>query len=185
MDLKKFWSDACNRHFNVPENDLHIEVLDDLYYWSKDTFRNPFSLLDIGQGNGRLLKRFEGKLPVTITMVDFSEKGRDLAKENTGILPDKWDGLTLPYEDNSFDLVVLFEVLLHVDPIVINQVLSEVKRVSKKYVFATGINFPKDSSFCFSHDYGSLFVGANTKSIVTYAGKKKGFYLRAYYLEVK
>jgi len=103
-------------------------------------------------------------------MVDFSEKGRRLAQGNTGILPDKWDGVTLPYKNNSFDLLVLFDVLLHIDPVLIKQVWSEVKRVSSRYIFVTTSTFPlsKSSHFCFSHDYETLFKDETSRVTFEY-----------------
>ena len=49
-------------------------------------------------------------------MCDFVESMRYNCLRNTDILPDYWNGITLPYPDKRFDFVISFSVFLHVPP---------------------------------------------------------------------
>lgn len=42
------------------------------------------------------------------------------------------DGIKLPFKDNSFDVVLSFEVIEHIDPKMVSDYLGEIKRVMKK-----------------------------------------------------
>ena len=121
------------------------------------------SILDIGSGWGRIyfyLK--EQRLADNYTMVDFVDSMREGCRRRTGILPDKWDGETLPYANDSFDLVLSVEVLLHVPPTDIGQMLAEHVRVSRRwlYIMTLGTCYAPLSEHCFWHDYLKLFSEA-------------------------
>jgi SAM-dependent methyltransferase len=187
FDAQDFWEVyARNIEYNVPENFLHKRIMSDLLQWTKETFDTTFTTLDIGSGNGRLFNCFMlANVPTRVTMVDFSEKGRNLAARNIGIMPDKWDGKVLPYEDRQFDLVVLNEVLLHVHPDSVEQVWSEAKRVCNRYVFVTSVVFEEESKFCVSHDYSKLFEDTKLLKIEYYGVRKKTNQYAANYFEME
>ena len=155
MKLSEFWEDS--KQSKWVESELNKIMMEDLVEWLKGWEGDEITLLDVGSGAGRLFtKMSEAKVSADITMVDWSEYGRNLCLKNTGYKPDKWDGLTLPYEDDSFDVVVLSNFLLHVRPRNVKQVMSEVFRVSKHLVYfnlTTWENPEYDaSSWCFSHN---------------------------------
>jgi len=134
------------------------------------------SILEIGSGYGRIYKLFTkwgiqtpehhpfieyGKY----AMCDFVESMRYKCLRNTDILPDYWDGNELPYNDNEFDFVISFSVLLHVTPDKIEQVLREHARVCRQYLFiATYLGgLDRLAPHCFEHDYIGLFEKLNLK----------------------
>ena len=142
-----------------------------------------YGILEVGSGDGRVYAYLDPWIPYT--MVDFVDSFREKCKEKTGIMPDKWDAKTLPYPDNSFDLVLSFSVLLHVPFEDIRNHLRELMRVSKQYVFIatcdTGGDYGLDEGHCFRHDYLSLFaeLGYTVQfTIVTCNGMRKVFMLR-------
>jgi pseudaminic acid biosynthesis-associated methylase len=47
----------------------------------------------------------------------------------------KGSALDIPFKDNQFDLVFTSGVLIHISPESLKQVMSEIYRVSKKYIF--------------------------------------------------
>jgi len=96
-------------------------------------------------------------------MCDFVDTMRRGCERHTGVLPDTWDGVTLPYADESFDLVLTFSVLLHVLPQNLDRLFAEEVRVAKKWISITSLReWPRPlSGHCFVHDYLALFKRHN------------------------
>jgi ubiquinone/menaquinone biosynthesis C-methylase UbiE len=100
-------------------------------------------LLDVGCGNGFFSYYFS---PICDTVgVDFSEKM--LAKNP---IPQKFlmDASQLSFQDMSFDVVFCHALLHHVEDI--DQVLQEMRRVSRKYVVILEPNRNNPFMFLFS-----------------------------------
>ena len=88
---------------------------------------NVFSLLDVGAGTGEMAKAINSFRPELIV------SGVDVyIRPKTFIPIVKYDGNILPFEDNSFDVVTVVDVLHHCDDPV--SVLKECARVSKRFV---------------------------------------------------
>ncbi len=81
-------------------------------------------VLDVGCGDGLLAHRIGEELPgVTMTGIDV------LVRDNTHIPVTYFDGVRIPYDDNSFDAVMFVDVLHHTDdPMVL---LKEAARVAR------------------------------------------------------
>jgi len=101
------------------------------------------------------------------TMCDFVLSMREHCFLNTGILPDYWDGKTLPYHNNQFDFVISFSVLLHVPPCEIDRVFAEHVRVCKKHLFVATYagGLERLAGHCFEHDYRKLFEKYDLKIV--------------------
>ena len=180
MDLQVFWDKIEPMHkWCVPESKLSKQMMDDLVEWIRAIFvGDEPEVLDIGCGSGRLFTALSKEgIEADVTMIDFVDAGVALCEENTGHTPDMWDGETLPYEDDSFDLVVMMDFLLHVHPNQIEKVIAEVKRVGRYMVYAntTEWNQPeiKDDTWCFAHDFTTLFDGLVGHISKSYQAKKK------------
>ena len=98
--------------------------------------RDGMKVLEIGCGDGTLWKENKDKLPenIEITLSDISEGMLRDARRNVGIGDHRFrfrhfDCHRIPYEDQSFDLVVAGHVLFYCEDI--SQVCREVKRVLK------------------------------------------------------
>jgi SAM-dependent methyltransferase len=89
----------------------------------------PASVLDAGCGEGETIERLGDLLPHPVTGVDLNpESVRFAAERLPGDRFDTADLLSLPFEDDSFDLVLCLEVLEHIpDP---RPALAELARVS-------------------------------------------------------
>ena len=93
----------------------------------------PRRVLDVGAGNGSVLQRYmDGGLGEEIRAVEISESGLvELRKRQSArfveALP--FDGVRIPYPDDSFDLVVLSHVLEHVEHP--RLLLHEIRRVAR------------------------------------------------------
>ena len=94
---------------------------------------NPKKCLDEGCGTGRLVRalRFLG---IEAYGVEISKAAIELAPHTRKQYIMEGNILKLPYEDNSFDLVISFDVLEHLDRSKIKLAAEESVRVSSKHV---------------------------------------------------
>ena len=104
-------------------------------YWNLDS---SSSVLDVGCGKGFMLYDFFKIIPgIKLKGIDIS----DYAVENS--MPDVKDFITvanaknLPFEDNSFDVVISINTVHNLGPLDCAQALREIDRVSKKNSFIT------------------------------------------------
>jgi len=109
-------------------------------------YLNINTVLDVGSGDGSVLYWLDknGFCP-SIKSLEISQSGIEQikAKNLASIQEIKlFDGYTIPYEDDSFDLVTCSHVLEHVEfP---RRLLREIKRVSKYQVLEVPIDFSQD-----------------------------------------
>jgi len=122
----------------------------DSYYeqksiWNKDYSEDPFwaqkakiflslipddvkTILDVGCGNGSMLKKMGNKF--NICGLDISKTALEFIKE-PAILA---DSSRIPLKQSSFDLVLCSEVLEHLPCEAFQSSVSEISRVTKKYI---------------------------------------------------
>lgn len=85
------------------------------------------NILDVGCGSGEIAKTLTEKIPsISIEGVDV------FVRPVTSIHVTKFDGVYLPFSDNSFDAVILVDVIHHANDQ--KSLLQECYRVSKKFV---------------------------------------------------
>ena len=85
------------------------------------------TVLDVGCGDGVLDERLLQKLPhLSITGIDV------LVQSETSIPVTSYDGRTIPHPNNSFDAVLLVDVLHHCDNP--RALLAEAKRVASRCI---------------------------------------------------
>ena len=164
-DPKKYWG---KRGWTYQGQD----VKDELKMLAKCVRRvQPESILEVGSGYGRIYRHFrQSGYTGPITLCDFVDSFRYHCEEVVGILPDRWDGQTLPYGDCSFDMVVSFSVLHHVPVADLGRVFSEHVRVLKNW-FYIAVGLPRQSEGSnILHDYNPLFEKHKLRII-----KKRGF----------
>ncbi|NND70378.1 MAG: class I SAM-dependent methyltransferase [Rhodothermales bacterium] len=131
-----------------------------LYRWHIDAFHshltslarttNPARILDAGCGEGHLSQAFKSSMPhAAIEGIDHSHEAIEYARKQFGDVAsfDQGDIHALPFETNSFDLVVCSQVLEHLDNP--EQAITELKRVSRSYVL---ISVPLEPYFKFFND---------------------------------
>ena len=165
----KYWHER-GANYAAPGEDAEKPEVENLFMNINHNDLELKNILEIGSGYGRIYNLFLSHFGIvkgfeTYTMCDFVESMRYKCLRNTDILPDYWDGNELPYNNNEFDLVVSFSVLLHVTPDKIEQVLKEHARVCKKHIFIATFfgGLDRLAPHCFEHDYKSLFEKLNLK----------------------
>ena len=96
------------------------------------------SILDVGCGKGFLLYEFTQVVPgIKVSGIDISKYGIEHAKEE--VKPFLKQGLAqeLPYENNSFDLVVSVTTIHNLYIYDLKKALQEIERVKKKNSYIT------------------------------------------------
>lgn len=115
----------------------------------------PASVLEVGSGWGRVYVALKSLgLAENVTLCDFTEHQRRCCLEATGVKPDAWDGVTLPYGDDSFDLVLSFDVMLHVPPADLARFVAEHVRVTRRWLYVASLRQGVSAAaHCFVHEY--------------------------------
>jgi len=132
---KDYWERNSLKKRRLPQHPIiaayiipRINLLKEYVVLNKET-----TLLDVGCGNGFFTYYFNKICDVS--GVDYSEK---LLKMNPVKKTFLMNAKKLEFENNSFDIVFANALLHHVDDI--DQVLKEMKRLSKKYVIILDAN---------------------------------------------
>ncbi len=103
-----------------------------LQYTLEDLLDRKGKILDIGCGAGNMAKGIKYYRPdLEIYGIDISEKAIQIAKHRSqGIQFILGKGEQLPYKDNFFDAIVMYDVLEHIEKP--EKILQEVQRVLKE-----------------------------------------------------
>lgn len=94
---------------------------------------NPKNALDVGCGQGDLINALR-IFGIDAYGVEISKDAIELVSKEIAPYVKYGDITNLPYEANSFDLVVTFDVLEHVEQNKINKAIDELIRVSRKFI---------------------------------------------------
>jgi SAM-dependent methyltransferase len=138
-------------------------------------------ILEVGSGVGQVVNKLRSrgiKLSAYIAC-DNVNALRFRFRERMRVLPDYWDGRTLPYSDGAFDAVWSLDVLQFVPEEEIDAFLKEQVRVSSKFLivsaYVQGDRFGRFISYTL-HDYDAMFEHLGLKvegSRATDNGKRR------------
>ena len=150
-----------------------VKELSNLRNWIIEIYPQISNIIEIGSGIGRIFNHLYNNKIINKNQYFMCDIVNGLIKrceENTGIKPDKWDGIKTKYKDNQFDLLISFSVLMWVPPENIDKSFKEHVRICSKYFFiATWYADLKGiigtSGRVFEHDYYKLFKKHNLKII--------------------
>jgi SAM-dependent methyltransferase len=124
------------------------------------------TILDVGCATGAYCKKLEDK-GFKCTGVDINQEYIKKARED-GINAYIMDIRNLKFKDDSFDTVILFEVLEHIDELDI--ALDEVKKVAAKNILIT---VPNCSDFYKLKFHGLTYEHMLEKDHINFFTKKK------------
>ncbi|MEW6181634.1 MAG: class I SAM-dependent methyltransferase [Bacillota bacterium] len=117
---ERFWKDTVRR-------------FRDYYQLAEDA-----SVLDVGCAKGFMLYDFKELMPrLNIAGIDISGYALDNAIERVKPFLRVGNAKALPYEDNSFDLVVSITTIHNLPLLKCKQALREIQRVSRAHAFIT------------------------------------------------
>lgn len=150
-DPREYWGLPRKR------NQVVIPIADDEVAALASTLRllAPAAVLEVGSGWGRVYLALKPLgLAQNVTLCDFTAHQRRRCLDVTGVKPDAWDGVTLPYQDDSFDLVLSFDVILHVPPLDLARFVAEHVRVTRRWLYVATVWKGRDvAAHCFIHKY--------------------------------
>ena len=134
LSNKGFDVQVDRKHYYIEEYDT-LETFIRYFYQIDQTRKlNPKNILEIGIGNKTVSNYFK-QHGMEVTTCDFDKN----------LEPDYIaDIRELPFEDNSFDVVLASEILEHLPWESVDSALAELRRVSKKYVI---ISIPHATCF--------------------------------------
>jgi tRNA (uracil-5-)-methyltransferase TRM9 len=85
-------------------------------------------VLDIGCGNGKNMKYGAQSKDLKMFGVEHSQALTDIClKQNLNVV--QGDALSIPFNDNSFDAIIMIAVIHHIDPNEHYKVLNEINRL--------------------------------------------------------
>lgn len=116
----RFWTDTVRRfrdHYKLPDN---------------------ASVLDVGCAKGFMMYDFNLLMPqMAISGLDISSYAYEHAVEEMKPLIRKGNAVDLPYEDDSFDLVISINTVHNLAVRECKEALREIARVARQYAFIT------------------------------------------------
>lgn len=177
-DQLKEWSGDMGKKY-TDRNPQTPEEYDRLYLKDYDVTRTAMdeeflgdlprnlSVLEVGCNIGVQLEFLRRMGFTNLTGVEINEYAVKRAKE---LHPDiefiAGSGFELPFDDASFDFVYTSGVLIHISPDDIGKIMSEMHRVTRKYVWGfeyyaptyTEVTYRGNSNLLWKTDFGNLFA---------------------------
>jgi len=103
------------------------------------------SVLDIGCAKGFMMHDFKLLMPeLTIRGLDISSYAKENAIEDMKPFIDVGSAASLPYDDNSFDLVVSISTMHNLPLEECRAAIKEIQRVSRQHAFVTVASWRND-----------------------------------------
>jgi len=170
MDTELYWKERGRGYLS--EFKRHNPMTRYRFWRQEQAIRNSLpddieSVLEVGCGFGRITKiLLENPDIERIVATDISPDQIDAAKEQ--IADDRAEFQAMSVLDlnchKEFDLVIASEVLMHIPPHQIQDVMDRMERASKRYVMNVDWHAPSEpieaGGYCWQHDYCSLYSNA-------------------------
>jgi len=135
-----FGDDYVSRNpFTADEmNELSIknygETKKKIYEMAIDNCRHVDNVLQVGCSIGLCLGLMKGIGLDNLYGVDINRKSLNIGKRQDDVFIIEGNCLDLPFKDRFFDLVFTDGLLIHIHPDMLKQAMSEIYRVSRKYI---------------------------------------------------
>ncbi|MDB5125902.1 class I SAM-dependent methyltransferase [Mucilaginibacter sp.] len=137
-------------------------------------------VLEVGAGDGSILKLLSDQnFAPEYHAVEISDSGvvhiksRDIRNL---VSVQEFDGYKLPFEDDSFDLIILSHVLEHVEHE--RLLLREIKRVSKSFVIEVPIDYKPGVDKRIKHFLAYGHINVYTPTSLRYLLQTEGFEIK-------
>jgi len=86
-------------------------------------------MLEIGCGNGNILRYLQNRTELQLTGCDLFMEGLQFCRNQVDIPLYQIDATLLPFH-NCFDIIGIFDVLEHIEPALLDNVLDDLQRVT-------------------------------------------------------
>ncbi|MCP3941151.1 MAG: methyltransferase domain-containing protein [Desulfobacteraceae bacterium] len=170
----EFWKSDFGFEYSLRDrNRISKENIQKLHCdWGKILSRAltpyPKSALEVGCNIGRNLIVLQNYLD-ELHAVEPNAKACRAVRENKileNVVLHESDGFSLPYSDNSIDMVFTSGVLIHVCPDDLKKMIQEIYRVSKYYIVCIEyfahepreVSYHGKNGLLFKRDFGGLYL---------------------------
>ncbi|HII16634.1 TPA: methyltransferase domain-containing protein [Candidatus Woesearchaeota archaeon] len=116
----------CMQQFGVTRDSLNEGYLGDL--------PRSLRILEVGCNRGKQLELLRGMGFSDLWGIDINKKALEIAKKSPTFNIVEASAFDIPYKDNFFDMVSTSDVLIHIHPDDLLKALSEIVRVTKRYI---------------------------------------------------
>ena len=124
------------KNYGVTRTEMNLEFIGDL--------RRSIRILEVGSNIGNQLLYLQNMGFQTLYGIELQEYAVEISKSRTKhINIIQGSAFDIPFKDNFFDLVFTSGLLIHIAPSDIEQVLREIHRCTKKYIW--GFEYFADS----------------------------------------
>ena len=173
-DRRKFWED----------------FIKDLYPW-EEVFSHKRIILEVGCGIGVNLKAIQLAFPTAYLWgIDVNDMAIKMVNMSQGIYAIKSTVQDIEFPSKMFDLVYSCGVLIHIPNEGIQKAISEMKRVSKRYVLIMEyyakeevvVKYQGEKNALFKRPYGELFLKDDKWDLVSQGAPSEGFDKIVYWL---
>jgi pseudaminic acid biosynthesis-associated methylase len=174
---RKTWESEFGEDY-LQRNLFNPEELENLYLtrygFSKTELNNEFlqnipkdaKILEVGTKIGNQILHLQTMGFTNLYGIEIQDRAINFAKhrsDNLNII--KADAIDIPFKNNFFDVVFTHGVLIHISPDNINNVLKEIYRVSKRYIWGleyfapnyTEIEYHGQNSLMWKTDFMNLY----------------------------
>jgi uridylate kinase len=121
----------------IPRQSILGRIIAKIINWYRaiviKIYLNPKNALDVGCGTGNLVSALR-KLGIDAYGLEISKEAIELAHPSVKPYLILGDITKIPLKNNSFDLVLTFDVLDRIERDKLNKAIAETIRVSKKYI---------------------------------------------------
>ncbi len=151
---KPFYTDLFNSGTYIPS--VSARFYDELGSKNND-FVKQNKILDFGCGDGTgvMIGRKSG---LDVYGVDIAENQKIWEKNGIGEYCISYDGIKTTYKDKEFGLITCLDTMEHILPLQTENVLKEILRLGKNFVFSIPLVFEKEPA------YGFIYCHINIRS---------------------
>jgi len=157
------------KYWNARKNPVSPDGRKEVVTWITHHLKGAESILDFGPGIGGTFSAYHNAKQVNTVDIStlyydqlYKEAKKYPFKLSTLLLSQPEDATHLPFETNSHDFAVTSQVILHMKPHYVNEVLIELGRIAKEVAVITymdpkfeydtsNTSYPKDR-YCFNYN---------------------------------
>jgi ubiquinone/menaquinone biosynthesis C-methylase UbiE len=146
----------------------------------------PKKILEVGAGEGAVLMHLDAmNFGEELHAIEIARSGIDVIQGRglPSVKSATWfDGYTIPFPDDTFDLVILCHVLEHVE--FERLLLREIRRVAPRHVIEVPLDYYPGIDAKVGHYLGYGHINVYTPSSVRFLLKSEGFRVDQEYLTI-
>jgi pseudaminic acid biosynthesis-associated methylase len=153
------WDDFHKKVWGISRTEMNAEFIGDL--------ARDIKILEVGCNIGNQLLTLQQMGFSKLYGIELQSYAVENAKGRTkGINIIQGSGFDIPFKDGYFDLVYTSGVLIHISPVDIKEMLEEIHRCSRKYIWGfeyfaekfTEIKYRDHSNLLWKNNYAKLYL---------------------------